>query len=99
MSSRDGDDYCAAFAVWPSMARIGVLGSVSNDHRLQHCRSMLAVHRCAGGVGDEVADEAQSQALRKGRMKKLKAFRKSPDRPPGEVIERRLRRRTDEIAC
>jgi hypothetical protein len=52
-----------------------------------------------GGVGDEVADEAQSQALRKGRMKKLKAFPKSPDRPPGEVIERRLRRRTDEIAC
>jgi hypothetical protein len=49
-----------------------------------------------GGVADEVADEAQSQALRKGRMKKLKAFRKSPDRPLGEVIERRLRRRTGE---
>jgi hypothetical protein len=49
-----------------------------------------------GGVADEVADEAQSQALRKGRMKKLKAFRKSPDHPLGEVIERRLRRRTGE---
>ncbi|QQO16045.1 hypothetical protein JJB99_07770 [Bradyrhizobium diazoefficiens] len=47
-----------------------------------------------GAVVDEVADEAQSQALRKGWMKKLEAFRKSPDRPLGEVIERRLRRRT-----
>ncbi|QPF90481.1 hypothetical protein [Bradyrhizobium commune] len=49
-----------------------------------------------GRVVDEAADEAQSQALRKGRMKKLTAFRKSPDRPLGEVIERRLRRRTSD---
>jgi len=46
-----------------------------------------------GAVADEVADEAQSQALLKGRMKKLKAFRKSPDTPLGEVIERRLNKR------
>lgn len=49
-----------------------------------------------GGISDDVVDEAQSQVLRKGRMKKLKAFRKSPDRPLGEVVERRLRRRRAE---
>ncbi|MGL3211335.1 hypothetical protein [Bradyrhizobium sp. BR 1433] len=38
--------------------------------------------------------EAQSQALRKGQMKKLKAFRKSPDSPLGEVVKRRLAKRT-----
>ena len=46
-----------------------------------------------GHVADERSDEAQSQALRKGRSKKLKAFRKSPDTPLGKVIERRLRKR------
>jgi hypothetical protein len=51
-----------------------------------------------GDVADEIADEAQSQALRKGRMRRLKAFRKSPDTPLGEVIERRLRRRTSETS-
>ena len=45
-----------------------------------------------GDVADAVADEAQSQALRKGRMKRLKAFRKSPDTPLGEVVQRRLRK-------
>jgi hypothetical protein len=44
-----------------------------------------------GRVVDDAADEAQSQALTKGRMKKLGAFRKSPDRPLGEVIARRSR--------
>ena len=51
-----------------------------------------------GGVTCEVADEAQSQALIKGRMKKLKAFRKSPDRPLGEVVKRRLRTRANEMS-
>jgi hypothetical protein len=46
-----------------------------------------------GDVADEVADKAQSQALRQGRMKKLKAFRKSPDSSLGQVVERRLSRR------
>jgi hypothetical protein len=50
-----------------------------------------------GDIASEVADEAQSQALVKGRMKKLQAFRKSPDRPLGEVVKRRLRRRTAEL--
>ncbi|MET4803390.1 hypothetical protein [Bradyrhizobium sp. LB11.1] len=49
-----------------------------------------------GDVADAVADEAQSQAWRKGRMKRLKSFRKSPDTPLGEVVQRRLRRRTSE---
>ncbi len=49
-----------------------------------------------GDVVDEAIDEAQSQVLRRARIKRLKAFRKSPDRPLGEVIERRLRRRTKE---
>ncbi|MCA6099795.1 hypothetical protein [Bradyrhizobium australafricanum] len=37
--------------------------------------------------------EAQSQALRRP-MKKLKAFRKSPDSPLGEVVKRLLAKRT-----
>ncbi|MFB9268629.1 hypothetical protein ACFFWD_36865 [Bradyrhizobium erythrophlei] len=58
-------------------------------------RSVRQVLVAAQGSGaNEVADEVQSQALRKGRMKQLKAFRKSPDRPLGEVIKRRMRRRT-----
>ena len=47
-----------------------------------------------GNIASEVADEAQSQTLVKGRMKKLQAFRKSPDHPLGEAVKRRLRRRT-----
>jgi hypothetical protein len=42
-----------------------------------------------GDIAHEVADEAQSQALIKGRVKKLRGFRKSPDRPLGEVVQRR----------
>ena len=46
-----------------------------------------------GAVADEVTEDTQSRALEKGRLKKLQAFRKSPDRPLGEVVTRRLRRR------
>ncbi len=60
------------------------------DERRSVRQALLAVQ---GEVADEVADEAQSQALRRGRMKKLKAFRKWPDRPLGEVVKRQLRRR------
>ena len=45
-----------------------------------------------GRVAGEVADDAQSKVLARGRIKKLQAFRKSPDRPLGEIIERRSRR-------
>jgi hypothetical protein len=48
-------------------------------------------------IAGEAADEAQSQALIKGRIKKLRGFRKSPDTPLGEVVERGLRRRTAEL--
>ena len=50
-----------------------------------------------GSIAGEVADEAQSRAMIKGRIKKLNGFRKSPDRPLGEVVKRRLRRRTAEL--
>jgi hypothetical protein len=60
------------------------------DERRSVRQALIAAQ---GNVADDVADEAQSQTLRKGRMKKLKAFRKDPDRPLGEVIERRLHRR------
>ena len=48
-----------------------------------------------GSVTD--TDETQSQALVKGRKKKLKGFRKSPDSPLGEVVKRRLRKRTSDM--
>jgi hypothetical protein len=50
-----------------------------------------------GSIASEVADEAQSQVLIKGRVKKLQGFRKSPDSPLGEVIKRRLRKRAAEV--
>jgi hypothetical protein len=62
------------------------------DERRAVRQALIPAH---GSIADEVADDAQSQALRKGRIKKLNAFRKSPDRPLGEVLERRLRRRKD----
>ena len=58
------------------------------DERRAVRQALIAAH---GSVAEEVADETQSQALRRGRIKKLRAFRKSPDRPLGEVVARRLR--------
>ncbi|MGJ4942907.1 hypothetical protein ACQR1W_20185 [Bradyrhizobium sp. HKCCYLS1011] len=46
-----------------------------------------------GQAAAERSDDAQSQVLRKGQMKKLKAFRKSPDTSLGEIIRQRLRNR------
>jgi len=51
----------------------------SHQDERRSVRQVLVVAQ--GGILEEAADEAQSQALRKGRIKKLKAFRKSPDRP------------------
>ncbi|MET4257826.1 hypothetical protein ABIC09_002768 [Bradyrhizobium sp. S3.12.5] len=71
--------------------------NIPRSKQLSHQDERRAVRQALiaaqGAVADEVADEAQSQALRRGRMKKLKASRKSPDTPLGEVIERRLLRR------
>jgi hypothetical protein len=55
-------------------------------------RSVRQTLIAAQGVpADDVVDETQSQALKKGRIKKLQAFRKSPDCPLGEIVERRRR--------
>jgi hypothetical protein len=62
------------------------------DERRAVRQALIAAH---GGVAEDAADEAQSAALRQGRIKKLRAFRKSPDRPLGEVVARRLRRGKD----
>ena len=61
------------------------------DERRAIRQVLIGAH---GDVASEVADEAQSHALSKGRMKQLRAFRKSPDRPLGVVVTRRLQRRT-----
>jgi len=63
------------------------------DERRSVRQALLAVEGAAAG---EVADEAQSQVLQRGRLKKLAAFRKSPDSPLGQVVARRLRRRQAE---
>ncbi|MCP3440472.1 MULTISPECIES: hypothetical protein [unclassified Bradyrhizobium] len=46
-----------------------------------------------GQVADEGSDEAQSLVLRRGQVKKLKAFRKTADTPLGEVVKDRLLKR------
>ena len=65
---------------------------LSHQDERRSVRQALVATR--GDVAAELADEAQSQALRKGQVKKLKAFRKSPDSPLGEVVKRRLGKRT-----
>lgn len=65
------------------------------DERRSIKQALLAVQ---GESAIDVADEAQSQALRKGRVKKLRAFRKSPDSPLREVVARRLQRRGTKTA-
>jgi hypothetical protein len=73
--------------------------NIPRSKQLSHQDERRAVRQALiaaqADVADQVADEAQSQALRKGRVKRLKAFRKSPDSPLGEVIKRRLRRRDE----
>ncbi|WP_298376541.1 hypothetical protein [uncultured Bradyrhizobium sp.] len=74
--------------------------NIPRSKQLSHQEERRSVRQvliaAQGSVADQVADEAQSQALSKGRTKKLKAFRKSPDRPLREVVKRRLRRRSSE---
>ena len=66
------------------------------DERRSVRQTLIAAE---GGIAEDVVDEAQSQALRTGPDKKLTAFRKSPDRALGEVVERRLRRRRAEASA
>jgi hypothetical protein len=63
------------------------------SHKDERRSVRQALIAAKGNVADEAADEAQSQAMRKAAIKKLRAFRKSPDSPLGEVVERRLHQR------
>jgi hypothetical protein len=68
--------------------------SKQRSHQDERRSVRQALIAAQGETADDVVDEAQSHVLRRSRLKKLRAFRKSPDRPLGEVIERRSRRQT-----
>lgn len=74
-------------------SRKNIPRSKQRSHQDERRSVRQALIPAQGAVVDEVADEAQSQVLRMGRIKKLEAFRKSPDRPLKDVVERRLRKR------
>src|SRR5499427_3519525 len=77
----------------------GIIPSLPAQHRSANevLRARVAqldrVRPAQGSPTDDVVDQAGSQALTAGRRKKLKAFRKWPDSPLGEVVEQRLSRR------
>jgi hypothetical protein len=77
-------------------SRKNIPRSKQRSHQDERRSVRQVLSSAQGSIASEVADEAQSQALIKGRMKKLNGFRKSPDRPLGKIVERRLRRRTAE---
>ena len=77
-------------------SRKNIPRSKQRSHQDERRAIRQALIPAQGDVLDEVADEAHSEVLRTGRIKKLRSFRKSPDRPLGEIIARRLRRRTGE---
>jgi flagella basal body P-ring formation protein FlgA len=68
--------------------------SKQRSHQDERRSVRQALIGAQGVTADDVVDEAQSQALRKSRLKRLKGFRKSPDETLGQVIKRRLRRQT-----
>lgn len=77
-------------------SRKNIPRSKQRSHQGERRTVRQALIAAQGVVADEVADEAQSQALRKGRIKRLNGFRKSPDSPLGEIIERRSRKQAGE---
>jgi hypothetical protein len=77
-------------------SRKNIPKSKQRSHQDERRSVRQALLVAEGQFADEVADEAQSQVIRRGRLKKLKAFRKRPDRPLGEVVEERLRLRLSE---
>ncbi|WP_144441193.1 hypothetical protein [Bradyrhizobium sp. CCGE-LA001] len=77
-------------------SRKNIPRSKRRSHQDERRAVRQALLGAKGAVADESADEAHSQVLRQGRIKKLKAFRKSPDSPLGEVVQRQLRRRMSE---
>jgi hypothetical protein len=76
-------------------SRKNIPRSKQNSHQEERRSVRQALIVAEGSIADEASDEAQSQALRKGRLKKLKAFRKRPDEPLGDVVKSRLRRRNE----
>jgi hypothetical protein len=64
------------------------------SHQAERRVVRQALIEAQGRVADECSDEAQSQVLRKGRLQRLWAFRKTPDTPLGHVVKRRLHKRT-----
>ncbi|MBR0875052.1 hypothetical protein JQ633_32165 [Bradyrhizobium tropiciagri] len=73
--------------------------NIPRSKQLSHQDERRAVRQALigveGRVADERLDDAQSQVAGKGRIKRLKAFRKTPDTPLGEVIRRRIRNRSE----
>ena len=80
-------------------SRKNIPKSKQRSHQDERRSVRQALLVAEGEFADEAADEAQSQVLQKSRIKKLRAFRKSPDRPLGEVVERRHRRRRAETSA
>ena len=74
-------------------SRKNIPRSKKRSHQDERRSVRQVLSSAQGSNASEVADQAPSEALIKGRLKKLQGFRKSPDRPLGEVVKRRLRRR------
>ena len=77
-------------------SRKNIPRSKQRSHQDERRSVRQALVGALGNVEDETVDEAQSQVLDTGRSRKLRGFRKSPDRPLAEVVERRLARRSIE---
>jgi hypothetical protein len=67
----------------------------SHQDERRTLRQVLSV--AEGLVESDVLDDVQSQALLKGKRKKLGAFYKRPDKPLREVVQRRLRARLRDL--
>lgn len=60
----------------------------AHQEERRSARQILA--SAQGSINDDVADQAQSKSMTYGQVKRLKSFRKTPDSPLKEVVERRL---------
>jgi hypothetical protein len=76
-------------------SRKNIPRSKQNSHQEERRSVRQALLVAEGNIADEASDEAQSQALRKGRLKKLRAFRKRPDESLGDVVRERLLKRNE----
>ena len=64
---------------------------IAHQEERRSARQILA--SAQGTIDDDAADQAQSETITHSRMKRLNSFRKSPDTPLAEVVERKLRTR------